>query len=84
MEYKLLISIDVLEFIERLPRHKRLGLRTAISNIGDNPLGVSDATDFDANGRLVQILVVGEYAFTDWIDDMDRHVKILDIHSADH
>lgn len=83
MDYKLLISVDVLEFVERLPRRVRLGLRAAISDIADDPLGVSDATDYDSSGRMLQILVVGDFALTYWIDDADQHVKILDIHSAD-
>lgn len=83
MNYLLLIAVDVLEFVERLPRRTRLGLRSAIVDIGEDPIGVSDATDYDSTGRLVQILVVGEYALIYWIDDADRHVKILDIHSAD-
>ena len=83
MEYPLLISVDVLEFIERLPRRIRLGLRSAISEVGKDPFGVSDSTGYDSIGRLVQIIVVGDYALTYWIDDADRHVKVLDIQSAD-
>ncbi|MDA7882296.1 hypothetical protein N9A94_08315 [Akkermansiaceae bacterium] len=48
-----------------------------------DPLGVSDASDYDSTGRLVQIMIVGDFALTFWIDDADQHVKILDIHSAD-
>jgi len=83
MGYELLISIDVLEFIERLPRKTRLGLSAVIAEIGEDPVGVSDATDYDATGRLVQVLIAGEYALIYWIDDADKHVKILDVHSAD-
>lgn len=83
MEYGLLISMDVLEFVERLPRRTRLGLRSGISEIGNDPTGLSDATDYDSTGRLVQITMIGEYALTYWIDDADRHVKILNIHPAD-
>ena len=83
MNYLLLIAVDVLEFIERLPRRTRLGLRSAIADIGEDPIGVSDATDYDSTGRMVQLIVVGEYALVYWIDDVDKHVKVLDIHSAD-
>lgn len=83
MDYPLLISLDVLGFIERLPRTTRVGLRNAILKIGGDPTDMSDATGYDSTGRIVQIMVVGDYALTYWIDDADRHVKILDIHSAD-
>ncbi len=83
MDYALLISLDVLEFIERLPRNTRAGLRNTISKIGEDPSGMSDAIGYDSTGRIVQITVAGDYALTYWIDDADRHIKILDIHSAD-
>ncbi len=83
MDYTLFIAVDVLEFIERLPRKTRLGLRAAIIEIGENPIELSDATEYDSIGRMVQITVVGDYALIYWIDDADQHVKVLDIHSAD-
>ncbi len=83
MDYRLLISIQVVEFVERLPARTRRTLRGAIHAIGCDPLGHSDAEDRDAVGRQLHIALVGEYALMYWIDDADRHVKILDIHAAD-
>ena len=83
MDYRLLISIDVVEFVERLPAKFRKSLRSSIAAIGEDPLGSSDATDFDDTGRLLQIAICGDFALMYWIDDADRHVKILDIHAAD-
>ncbi len=75
--------MEVVEFLERLPSRTRKTLRNAIVSIGDDPLGQSDAADFDDTGRQLQITIVGDFALTFWIDDADRHVKILDIHGAD-
>ena len=83
MNYELFIAVDVLEFIERLPRKTRLGIRAVVSEIGSDPIDLSDAVEYDSTGRMVQITVAGDYALTYWIDDADQHVKILDIHSAD-
>lgn len=83
MDYRLLISIEVVEFVERLPAKTKRALRSAMHIIGHDPLGRSDAEDCDNNGRLLQIAVVGDYALMYWIDDADRNVKILDIHAAD-
>ena len=83
MDYKLLVSLDVVEFIERLPRKNRLSLRAGIFEISDDPFGLSDATDYDSIGRLVQITIIDDYALTYWIDDADQHIEVLDIHSAD-
>jgi mRNA-degrading endonuclease RelE of RelBE toxin-antitoxin system len=83
MDYRLLISIEVVEFLERLPSKTRKNLRNAIAAIGGDPLAMTDAADFDDTGRHLQIAIIGDFALTYWIDDADRHVKILDIHAAD-
>ncbi len=83
MDYQLFIAVDVLEFIERLPRNIRTGIRAVLLEIGDNPIGLSDAIEYDSIGRMVQITIIGDYALIYWIDDADQHIKILDIHSAD-
>jgi mRNA-degrading endonuclease RelE of RelBE toxin-antitoxin system len=83
MRYRLLISIEVIEFIERLPGRTREALRRTIHGIGRDPLGRSDAVEYDAIGRRVQIAVVGDYALMYWVDEADQHIKILDIHAAD-
>ncbi len=83
MDYRLLISIEVVEFLERLPAKNRRALRNIIEAIGKEPAGRSDAADYDDTGRRLEIAITGDFAITYWIDDADRHVKILDIHSAD-
>jgi len=83
MHYRLLISIEVVEFLERLPSNTRKALRNTIAAIGGDPLAMADASDFDDTGRQLKISIVGDFALTYWIDDADRHVKILDIHAAD-
>jgi mRNA-degrading endonuclease RelE of RelBE toxin-antitoxin system len=83
MDYRLLIDIEVVEFLERLPSRTRQALRNAIKAIGSDPFGCSDAVDFDGSGRRMQISIVGDYALMYWVDEADGHVKILDIHAAD-
>jgi mRNA-degrading endonuclease RelE of RelBE toxin-antitoxin system len=83
MQYRLLISIEVVEFLERLPSKTRNALRNAIASIGGDPLAMADAVDHDDTGRKLQISIIGDFALTYWIDDADRHVKILDVHAAD-
>jgi len=83
MDYRLLISIEVVEFVERLPARTRQRIRNAIRAIGNDPLGNADATDRDEVGRRLEIAIVGDYALMYWVNEADRHVKILDIHAAD-
>ncbi len=75
--------MDVVEFVERLPVRFRQAIRSSFTSIGEDPLGCSDATDYDDSGRFLHVAIVGDFAVMYWIDDADRHVKILDIHSAD-
>jgi len=75
--------MDVTEFVERLPSRLRRPIRTAIAALGDDPLACSEATDHDDTGRVLHIAIVGDFALMYWIDDADRHVKILNIHAAD-
>jgi mRNA-degrading endonuclease RelE of RelBE toxin-antitoxin system len=83
MDYRLLISIEVVEFLERLPARNRKALRNIIEAIWKEPVERSDAADYDSTGRRLEVAIMGDFAITYWIDDADRHVKILDIHSAD-
>ncbi len=83
MKYRLLVSIEVLGFLERLPARIRRSLRDMIAEIGDDPMGCSDATEYDRNGRLMHLAIRGEHALVYWIDDADRHVKVMEIHAAD-
>lgn len=83
MDYRLLIDLDVLEFAERLPKRLKDPIRQAFASIQNNPEDQSDAEDYDDQGRPLRIKIVGDFALTYWVDHADRHVKILDIHSAD-
>ena len=83
MDYRLFISIEVVEFVERLPARTKQRIRNAIRAISNDPLGNSDATDRDEVGRRLEIAIVGDYALMYWVDEADRHVKVLDMHAAD-
>jgi mRNA-degrading endonuclease RelE of RelBE toxin-antitoxin system len=82
MDFRLLIANEVLEFVERLPRQIGQHLRSAVKDIGRDPYGRSDEVGYDEIGRRIEIAVVGDYALMFWIDEADRHVKILDIHAV--
>lgn len=55
MDYRLLILMDVVEFVERLPARFRKAIRSSFSSIGEDPLGSSDAIDYDDSGRLLHV-----------------------------
>lgn len=43
----------------------------------------TEATEFDRDGRLMHLAIRAEYALVYWIDDADKHVKVMEIHAAD-
>jgi mRNA-degrading endonuclease RelE of RelBE toxin-antitoxin system len=83
MDYRLLISMEVVEFVERLPTRFRKVIRSSFTAISEDPLGCSDAIEYDDTGRVLHISIVGDFALMYWVDGADRHLKILDIHAAD-
>jgi mRNA-degrading endonuclease RelE of RelBE toxin-antitoxin system len=83
MRYELLLSMVVVTFLERLPAKPRRILRDLIERIREDPLGTSEAKEYDRNGRLMHIALAGEYALIYWVDDADRHVKVMEVHAAD-
>lgn len=80
---RLLIDIEVLDFLRTLPRREQEGLLKRFREIAAFPSRFSDFVEYDAKGRRVDVHIVGRYAVKFWDDFADRHVKILDVHSAD-
>jgi hypothetical protein len=83
MEYRLLIDLEVIEFLDRLPKRTRLRLLDQFRKIRAFPGNYSDYQEYDAVGRRVQICVVSGWAIHYWHDFADRHMKILALKPAD-
>ena len=81
--FDLLIALDVVEFVERLPKTERVRLRNRFLEIREAPDARSDYAETDAVGRTVDINICGHFAIKYWTDHADRHVKVLDVHAAD-
>jgi hypothetical protein len=65
------------------PAGLRLALRNLIVEFGDDPMSCSKATEYDRDGRLMDLAIRSEYALVYWIDGADRHVKVMEIRAAD-
>jgi hypothetical protein len=83
MKYRLLIDLEVTEFIQQLPKRVRDGLFAHFYRIRDFPSRYSDYQEKDAVGRQVQISIHAGFALHYWIDEIDCHVKVLAIRTAD-
>lgn len=84
MSFRLLVDFEVVDYMASLPRRDRVMLRNRFLQIQDFPGNFSDYQESDVVGRWVQINVCGRYAIKFWVDSADQHVKILDLHLADH
>jgi hypothetical protein len=83
MKYRLLIDYEVIEFIETLSRKDQVMLRNRLAAIQDYPNRYSDYTEYDSDGRRVNIHICGKYALKFWEDHADKHLKVLNLHLAD-
>ena len=82
MEYRLLIDLEVVEIIQRLPKRTRDDLLTQFHRIRDFPSHYVDYHEHDAVGRRVEISIHGRFAIHYWTDFADRHVKVLALKPA--
>ena len=83
MEYRLLIDLEVVEMIQRLPKRSRDDLLSHLQRIRSFPSSFSDCHEDDAVGRRVEISIYGRLAIHFWIDFADRHVKVLALKPAE-
>lgn len=83
MDYRLLIDIEVLDFMEALKPVHRKRLFAQFRRIQGFPGNYIEYTERDPSGRRIAVCVFQEFAIHYWDDFADRHVKILAITPAD-
>jgi hypothetical protein len=83
MKYRLLVSVEVIEFLEGLSQPARERLWKRFRQILNNPEQFSDYTAMDSSGRTLDVNVHEGIAIHYWEDLADRHVKILELQNAD-
>ena len=83
MKYRLLLDIEVVEFIAALPRREQVRLRRRLGEIQKSPARFADFQEPDGTGRQLDVHVHSGFALYYWEDFADRHVKVLRIRRAD-
>jgi hypothetical protein len=78
MDYRLLIDLEVVEILDRMPKTGRRRRLEEFHRIRSFPGNFSDYQEYDAAGRRVEIRIVSGWAVHYWDDIADRHVKILE------
>ena len=82
-DLRLLISIEVVDFLRKFPRREQERLLGRFREIAAFPSSYCDYLEQDAVGRRLGVHVVGRFGIKFWDDSADRHLKILDVHLAD-
>jgi hypothetical protein len=77
MQFRLLVDMDVLDILSKYPASRRRRLIAHFRKIQSFPGNYSEFVDPDDEGRLVDISTFEDVSIHYWIDDADRHVKIL-------
>ena len=80
---RLLIDIEVLEFLRTLRPKEQADLLKHFREIAVFPSKFSDFIEHDSADRRVDVHIFGKFAIKFWNDFADRHVKILEVHPAD-
>jgi hypothetical protein len=79
MQFKLLIDMDVLDILSKFPSSKRRRLYAHFRKIQSFPANYSEFIEPDDEGRPLDISTFENISIHYWIDDADRHVKILQL-----
>jgi hypothetical protein len=83
MEYRLLVDMDVFDFLQKLKPIQRQRLVDQFRRTQDYPSHHSEYVERDPAGRRIDVCVFEGFAIHFWEDFADRHVKILAVTSAD-
>lgn len=82
MEYRLLVDIEVFEYIAKLKPSLRNRLIEQFKRIQSYPGNHAEYTERDPSGRRIDVCVYEGMAIHYWEDFADRHVKILEVTPA--
>ena len=83
MEFRLLVDLDVIDFLQSLPAHERRRLYRHFREIQKYPSNASDFISQDEAGRRLDVSSFDGFRVYYWTDAADRHIKILEIKVTD-
>lgn len=83
MKFRLLVDIEVFEFIKALRHDEQRVLQRRFRQLQEFPTGFSDYHEYAPSGHRVEISICDRFAVNYAVDHLDRQVKILAITLAD-
>lgn len=82
MEYRLLVDVDVMQFLLSLPKGRRARLINRFLEIQRHPDSFCEYQTPDRKGRVYDACIFEEWTILFWFDFADRHVKIMGMRPA--
>jgi hypothetical protein len=82
-DYRLLVDWEVIETVNGFPVMLRRAIKDVLVRIGKHPDQMCDYVESHKRGLDLAVHLAKNYAIKYWIDFPDRHVKIIEIVSAD-
>jgi hypothetical protein len=79
MIYRLFVDYDLLVALDNMPSDKRRRLKGHLGRIRHFPGNLSDHAHLDPDGRVLHVSLFENLAIFYWVDDADRHVKVMRI-----
>ena len=81
--YKLYLRREALEFLQALPRKRRLEIWDVLEMLEGSPGTEGDFKEFDDSERPVEVLIIGRYSIVFWVDHAVCEVKVIEVALAD-
>lgn len=77
--YRSHLSLEAAAFLVSLPKRKQKRVLDHADQIARQPFQIGDYQTMDAEGRVVENLLLDEFLFSYWTDHASREVRISDI-----
>jgi mRNA-degrading endonuclease RelE of RelBE toxin-antitoxin system len=79
MPFRLFIDLEAIEFLQSLKGQQRARLLSHLHAIREYPGNHMHHRKMHSSGRMLGVSLIAGYAISYWIDDADKHVKIMKI-----
>ena len=83
MKFRLLVDLEVFEFIKSLSRAEQLLLHRRLRQIQEFPTNFTDYHEYAAAGYRLEISICDRFAISFAIDHLDHQIKVMEIALAD-
>jgi hypothetical protein len=81
--YSIYLRNEAFDFLTRQPRIRREAVLRHLEILGSDPFRVGDYEERDADGRMIQVVLVRGAAILYWADHPVREVKVVAVRGAD-